>query len=324
MPEFSFGYALLCFCGGVKSVIQARICTGHNKWREMKELIAKAEVLLEALPYIQQFHGALVLIKFGGSAMEDPEVTARVLKDVTFMASAGIRPIIVHGGGKAITAELKRMEIPTRFVNGLRYTCERTISVVDRVLHNSVNADLVSMLRSFGANAVPVSGKDVLRCHRITSKDKETGAELDLGFVGEVVNVDVQQIKWILDREEMPVITPLACDMNGQIFNINADMAACVIAAQLKVRKLVFLSDVPGVLRNPEDSESLISTIPANTIDDLAKEGVISGGMLPKLHSAAKALEAGVSKVHLIDGRLPHSLLLECFTDKGIGTQILP
>ncbi|MBQ9367012.1 MAG: acetylglutamate kinase [Victivallales bacterium] len=290
----------------------------------MENLIAKAEVLLEALPYIQQFQGAMVLVKFGGSAMEDPEVTKRVLKDIAFMQSAGMKPIIVHGGGKAISAELKRQEIPTRFVNGLRYTCERTIKVVDRVLHDDVNAALVEQLWCWGTKAAPVSGKDVLRCHRITTKDKETGEELDLGFVGEVVNVDVEQIKWVMSRGEVPVITPLACDMNGRVFNINADMAACVIASQMKVRKLVFLSDVPGVLRNPEDQNSLISTIATSEIDTLAADGVISGGMLPKLKSAAAALKAGVSKVHLIDGRLPHSLLLEFFTDKGIGTQIIP
>lgn len=290
----------------------------------MENLIAKAEVLLEALPYIQQFQGAMVLVKFGGSAMEDPEVTKRVLKDIAFMQSAGMRPIIVHGGGKAISAELKRQEIPTRFVNGLRYTCERTIKVVDRVLHDDVNAALVEQLWSWGTKAAAVSGKDVLRCHRITTRDKETGEELDLGFVGEVVNVDVEQIKWVMSRGEIPVITPLACDMNGKVFNINADMAACVIASQMKVRKLVFLSDVPGVLRNPEDQSSLISTIATGEIDKLAAEGIISGGMLPKLKSAADALKAGVSKVHLIDGRLPHSLLLEFFTDKGIGTQIIP
>ena len=290
----------------------------------MENLIAKAEVLLEALPYIQQFQRAMVLVKFGGSAMEDGEVTKRVLKDIAFMQSAGMRPIIVHGGGKAISAELKRQEIPTRFVNGLRYTCERTIKVVDRVLHDNVNAALVEQLQCWGTKAAAVSGKDVLRCHRITTKDKETGEEQDLGFVGEVVNVDVEQLKWVMSRGEVPVITPLACDMNGRVFNINADMAACVIAAQMKVRKLVFLSDVPGVLSNPEDPSSLISTILTSKIDSLATEGVISGGMLPKLKSAADALKAGVSKVHLIDGRLPHALLLEFFTDKGIGTQIIP
>lgn len=290
---------------------------------QMNKLIEKAEVLLEALPYIQQFHNAMVLVKFGGSAMEDPAVTARVLRDVAFMESAGMKPVIVHGGGKAITAELKRRNITTRFVNGLRYTDAQSIKVVDTVLHDVVNKNLVDGLRAAGAKAAPVSGKDVLRCRKITALDPQSGEQADIGFVGEVVNVDAQQILWIMNRGEIPVITPVACDMNAQPFNVNADMAACVIAAQLKVRKLVFLSDVPGVLRNPAEPSSLVSTIPADQIESLAQQGVITGGMLPKLRSAAKALAAGVCKVHLIDGRLPHSLLLEIFTDEGIGTQII-
>ncbi|MBQ6474531.1 MAG: acetylglutamate kinase [Victivallales bacterium] len=289
-----------------------------------QELIAKAEVLLEALPYIQAFQGALVLVKFGGSAMENPEITRRVLRDVAYMHAAGMRPLVVHGGGKAITAELKSQGVSTRFVNGLRYTDDATIQVVDKVLHNTVNANLVEGLRLAGAKATAVSGKDVLRARRITTRDSATGEELSLGFVGEVVNVDTRQIHWVLDRGEIPVITPLACDMNGQAFNVNADMAACVIAAQLKVRKLVFLSDVPGVLRDPADPSSLIPTIHVGEIDHLAEDGVISGGMLPKLHSAAEAIRAGVGQVFLIDGRTPHSLLLEFFTVQGTGTMVVP
>lgn len=288
------------------------------------EIIAKADILLEALPYIQSFHNAVTLIKFGGSAMEVPEVTQSVLKDIAFLASAGLRPIIVHGGGKAITAELTRLNVPTKFINGLRYTCDKTIRVVDRVLHETVNAGLVSFLKGCGVAAVPVSGKNILRCQRITTTDKETGAELDLGFVGKVVNVDTPQLDWILNRGEVPVITPLACDMNGQTFNINADMAACVIASQMKVRKLVFLSDVPGVLKDPQNPESLISTIHIDDIPAMAADGTISGGMIPKLNSAADAIRSGVGQVHLVDGRLRHSLLLEIFTNQGIGTQIIP
>ena len=169
-----------------------------------------------------------------------------------------------------------------------------------------------------------MSGKNVLRGQRITTKDKETGEKLDIGHVGKVVNVDALQIKWLLERGRIPVIAPLACDMDGQVYNVNADMAACVIAAQLKVRKLVFLSDVPGVLRNPKDESSLVATIKVGDIPHLAEEGVISGGMIPKLNSAAEAIRAGVGKVHLVDGRLRHSLLLEIFTDHGIGTEIVP
>jgi acetylglutamate kinase len=290
----------------------------------MEKLIAKADVLVEALPYIQKFRDKIILVKFGGSAMEEPETVHGALRDIAFLAAAGLKPILVHGGGKAITAELKKQNIEAVFINGLRYTCAETIKVVDRVLHNPINAGLVQFLQdNCGAEAVAVSGKNVLRCERITTRDRETGEERDLGFVGAVVNVDTEQINWILNRRQIPVITPLACDMNGQVFNINADMAACVIAAQMKTTKLVFLSDVPGVLRNPEDPKSLISTIYCDQIPQLAQDGVISGGMLPKLEIAAQAIARGVGKVHLIDGRLRHAMLLEIFTDHGIGTQIL-
>ena len=289
----------------------------------MQQFIAKASVLIEALPYIQDFANSVVLVKFGGSAMEDPEVTKSVLRDIAFMASAGMRPVIVHGGGKAITAEMKKRQIESRFINGLRYTCEKTISVVDEVMHQDINPCLVGWLAECGANPAPLSGKDVLRARKITTRNHETGEAVDLGFVGEIINVDTPQIHWVMERKQIPVITPLACDMNGQVYNINGDMAACVIAAMLKVRKLVFLSDVPGVLRDQNDPKSLISTIPAKDIPELAAAGVISGGMLPKLQSAAQAIAAGVGKVHMIDGRLKHSLLLEIFTDHGIGTQIV-
>jgi acetylglutamate kinase len=290
----------------------------------MKQLIAKADVLVEALPYIQKFRDKIILVKFGGSAMEESGVVHGALRDIAFLAAAGLKPIIVHGGGKAISAELKKLHIEPVFINGLRYSCEQTIKVVDSVLHNQINASLVRFLRDeCGADATAVSGKNILRCERISATDKDSGEERDLGFVGKVVNVDTTQINWILQRRQIPVVTPLACDMNGQVFNINADMAACVIAAQMKVCKLVFLSDVPGVLRNPEDPNSLISSIYCQQIPQMAKEGIISGGMLPKLESAAQAINEGVGKVHLIDGRLKHALLLEIFTDQGIGTQIL-
>jgi len=291
---------------------------------QMEKIIAKAGVLVEALPYIQQFNRKIILVKFGGSVIDDENLMQGILRDIAFMAAAGMQPVIVHGGGKAINAELKTLAIEPQFINGLRYTCERTIKVVDRVLHDVINASLVRFLRQeCGTDAVAVSGKNILRCERITTTDKDSGKELDLGFVGKVVNVDTPQLDWILKRRQIPVIAPLACDQNGQIFNINADMAACVIAAQMKVCKLVFLSDVPGVLKNPTDPSTLISTIRCRDIAGLAQQGIISGGMLPKLHSAADAIAAGVEKVHLIDGHLQHALLLEIFTDQGIGTQIV-
>ncbi|MBP5301049.1 MAG: acetylglutamate kinase [Victivallales bacterium] len=285
----------------------------------------KAEVLVEALPYFQQFYGSTVLVKFGGSAMEDLDRAHDVLRDVAFMKVAGMNPIVVHGGGKSINAELRKADIQPKFINGLRFTDGETIQVVDRVLHDVVNAHLVEYLRhECHTLATAVSGKNILRCKKIGTKDPATGQELDLGFVGKVVNVDTPQLEWIISRREIPVVAPLACDQNGQIYNINADMAACEIASEMKVRKLVFLSDVPGVLRDPADPESLISTIHCSEIDQMIADGVISGGMIPKLNSAREAIQAGVGQVHMIDGRVKHSLLLEVFTHEGVGTQILP
>jgi len=290
----------------------------------VQELIEKAAVLIEALPYIQQFRDSVVVVKFGGSAMEKAECTRSVIRDVVFMECAGMRPAVVHGGGKAITARLAEEGIETRFVNGLRYTCSETIRVVDDVLHNQVNADLVRMMSDLDGKPHSVSGKNVLRAERATTTDRETGEEEDLGFVGRVVNVDTEQLRWILGRREVPVITPLGRDMSDRVFNINADMAACEIAAEIQADKLVFLSDVPGLMRDPDDPGSLIPTVRRGEIEGLIEEGVISGGMVPKVRSAAAALDAGTKKVHMIDGRVQHSLLLEIFTDQGIGTQIIP
>ncbi|OPZ30663.1 MAG: Acetylglutamate kinase [Lentisphaerae bacterium ADurb.BinA184] len=293
---------------------------GENR---MEKLIEKASVLVEALPYIQEFRDSVVVVKLGGSVMEDEAQARSVLRDVVFMECAGMRPVVVHGGGKAITAALKAAQIETRFIQGLRYTCERTIGVVDRVLHEE-NAKLVAMVRELGGKPFAVSGKTVLRAERITAAGPGTGAALDLGFVGRVVNVDSEQIQWVLNRHEVPVVAPLARDMSGQAYNINADMAACQIAAAVRAAKLVFLSDVPGILRDAADPQSLISTITLGEIDGYISRGVISGGMTPKVRSAADALQAGCRKVHMIDGRIRHSLLLEFFTDHGIGTQITP
>jgi acetylglutamate kinase len=289
----------------------------------MEQLIERAAVLIEALPYIQKFRNSVVLVKFGGSAMEDPAITRSVIRDVVFMECAGMKPIIVHGGGKAISAQLKAEGVPTRFVNGLRYTCDKTLGVVDRVLHQQINADLVRVMAELSGTPCAVSGKNVLRAERESTIDPTTGAPVDLGLVGRVVNVDTEQLRWIIGRGEVPVVTPLGSDMNGLVYNVNADMAACVVAAQMKVDKLVFLSDVPGVLRDPNDETTLISTIRRSEVETLIRDGVLSGGMVPKVRSAAVAIDAGVSKVHMIDGRVRHSLLLEMFTDRGVGTQIV-
>lgn len=285
--------------------------------------LQKAKVLVEALPYIQKFRQALVVIKFGGSAMENPDLVRSTMRDVVLMECIGLRPVVVHGGGKAISAELKRLNIPVSFVNGLRYTCEKTIKVVDDVLHNQVNRQLVNLALEAGGNAIGISGKHVLTAKKTFSVDPRTGEKSDVGFVGEVTGVDTLPILHALWEGYIPVVTPLGSGVNGEIFNINADTAACKIAEALHARKLVFLSDVPGILRDPQDESSVISTISTGEVPSLIKAGVLSGGMLPKIGSCISALEAGVNKVHMIDGRTEHTLLLELFTDKGVGTEIV-
>lgn len=285
--------------------------------------IKKADVLVEALPYIQKFRDALIVVKFGGSSMEDPELVRSTMRDIVLMECIGCRPVVVHGGGKAISAELKRQDIPVKFVNGLRFTCDRTIKVVDDVLHNTVNRDLVEMGNKDGGKLVGVSGKDVLKAKRTMSCDPNTGEKQDIGFVGEIVDVDTTAIEAVLAAGKTPVITPLGVGEDGQVYNINADVAACRIAEALHARKLVFLSDVPGVMRDPAVESSVIPTICTTEIPDLIKDKVLSGGMLPKIASCVRALDAGINKVHLIDGRVRHTLLLEVFTDQGVGTQIV-
>ena len=289
----------------------------------MQKEIDKAAVLIEALPYIQKFRNEIVVIKFGGSAMEDKELIKKTMRDIVFMECVGMKPVVVHGGGKAISARLKELDIPTNFINGLRYTCEKTIEVVDDVLHNVVNADLINAVKDAGGTGKSLSGKKFLKAEKVTTKCLETGKELDLGFVGNIIDVDTEGIKQALNEDILPVIPPLAIDNEGNTYNINADIAACQIAKALKARKLVFLSDVPGILRDQNDEESVISTITVDEVDDLIKRNIISGGMAPKIKSAEDALLAGTNKVHIIDGRIKHSLMLEIFTDRGIGTEIV-
>ena len=289
----------------------------------MKSYIEKADVLAEALPYIQKFRNALIVVKFGGSSMEDPELVLTTMRDIVLMECIGFRPVVVHGGGKAISAELKRQEIPVRFVNGLRHTCEKTIRVVDDVLHNTVNRELVRLGNEAGGKLTGVSGKSVLKAARTWSVDPISGEKQDIGFVGEITGVDTSAIDAVLAAGRTPVVTPLGVGEDGQIYNINADVAACRIAAALHARKLVFLSDVPGIMRDPADESTVIPTICTDEIPELIREKVLSGGMLPKIESCVRALQAGINKVHLIDGRVRHTLLLEIFTDSGVGTQII-
>ena len=321
-PAFSVWRHAVAFGGVVSSPAAGEklkaIVDEENKMGPYRPLIDKAAVLIEALPYMQAFRDAVVLVKFGGSAMTDAARTESVLRDVVFMEAVGMRPVIVHGGGKAISQRLAEQKIETRFVNGLRYTCEATIKVVDDVLHNEVNPPLVEAIKRYGGRAVGVSGKTVLRGERMRADDGS-----DIGAVGKVLSVDVAPVREILAENRVPVITPVGIDADGKPLNVNADVAACCIAGALRARKLVFLSDVPGLLADADDEESLISTVAQHNVEKLIEQGIIAGGMVPKLRSAVEALQAGTSKVHLIDGRVQHSLLLEIFTDYGIGTQII-
>lgn len=289
----------------------------------MQDLIKKANVLVEALPYIQKFRNSVMVIKFGGSSMEDPELVRSTMRDVVLLEATGIKPVVVHGGGKAISAELRKQDIPVRFVNGLRFTCDRTIRVVDDVLHNQVNRELVELANAAGGNAVGVSGKQVLKAQRTQSVDPVTGEAQDIGFVGEIVGVNGAKILEEVEAGRIPIVTPLGLGLGGQVYNINADVAACKVAEAIHARKLVFLSDVPGILSDRENEASVIPTICTDEIGGLIRDGIISGGMLPKIKSCVEALNSGINKVQLIDGRVMHTLLLEIFTDRGVGTQIV-
>ena len=285
--------------------------------------IQKAAVLVEALPYIQRFRNKVVVVKFGGSAMEVESHADSILTDMTLMECVGMRPVVVHGGGKAISREMKARGIESTFRKGLRVTCERSIEVVDRVLTEEVNPGIVAKLRQRGAPAEGVHGKEVFRVRRKEEVDAETGETVDWGYVGEPVGVRTEPIREIVDRATIPVISPVGVGEDGRLYNINADTAAAAVAKAMKAAKLVFLTDVPGLMREAADESSILSTLRVGDIESLIARGVIGGGMLPKVESSVDALHAGVGKVHMIDGRMQHSLLLEIFTNKGVGTEIV-
>ena len=287
------------------------------------EVTAKARVLIEALPYIQDFRGSTFVVKYGGSFMDDPDPKARsrVAYDIAFLAACGINVVVVHGGGKAITRAMEGSGLKANFVNGLRVTDEATIAVVKRTLDQVVNKDVCAALTSAGANPRGLPGDSVLVCQKLTVDDD--GNTVDLGYVGDVTEVKVKLIKKDIAEGFMPVISPVAEGLDGKPYNVNADLAAGRVASALRARRLVYMSDVPGLLANPADPESLISTLKTGQVDELKRRGVIDKGMRPKVQSAVRALQEGVQRVHFIDGRLPHSLLLEMFTDRGIGTEIV-
>jgi len=289
----------------------------------MKQAIQKAGVLIEALPHIQHFRGETIVVKFGGSCMDNPELVRDILQDIAFMSCVGMRPVIVHGGGKAINARLKEQGLQAVFVKGLRVTDTATMKVVEQVLNREVNPALVATLNELGCKARGIHGEDVIAVHKHTAEDPDTGEILDWGCVGAITAVDVLPARAFLEADITPVVTPLGADAERRIYNINADAAAAALAERLQARKLVFLSDVPGLLADPGDRTSIMSTLHLSEVENLINRGIIGGGMLPKISGALRALKAGVRKTHIIDAALPHSLLLELFTDQGVGTEIV-
>lgn len=290
----------------------------------MQEAIRKASVLIEALPYIQRFRDKIVVVKYGGAAMKDSEQElANVLTSVVFMNQVRMLPVLVHGGGPLISAELKRRGIETRFVHGHRYTDEQTVAVVQEILIDRVNAALVAEINRLGGRAVGLHNRDHHYLHAERLKIKEGTEEVDLGLVGRLTEVDAEIIRDVCQRGAVPVIAPLATGPHGETLNVNADTAATAIAAQLKAEKIVFLTDVPGICTNPADDTTLISTVTESQVEEMIRTGVIKGGMLPKVRACIEALDGGVRKAHIIDAGIPHSLLLEIFTDEGVGTQIV-
>jgi len=286
--------------------------------KDMDTILQKAEVLIEALPYIQRFNRKIIVVKYGGSAMIDEELKKNVIKDVTLLKLVGFKPIIVHGGGKEISKWVNQLGMKSRFVNGLRVTDEATMEVVEMVL-NKVNKELVQDIQELGIKAVGISGKD----GGLLKVTKKYSNGEDIGFVGEVTEVTPKIIYDLLEKDFLPVICPIGMDDTFHGYNINADDAACAIARAVKAEKLAFLTDIEGVMKDPSDKSSLISELAIEDAKELICQGTVGGGMLPKLNNCIDAIENGVSRVHILDGRIPHCLLLEIFTNKGIGTAIL-
>jgi acetylglutamate kinase len=286
----------------------------------MNEPIEKADVLLEALPYIQRFRSSTFVVKYGGSFMDspDPKVRSGVAADIVFLEACGINPVVVHGGGKAITKAMEAAGIKANFIKGMRVTDEPTMKVVEDVLFNVINREIVEMIQKLGGKARSFNGRDVFRCRKLVQDG------VDLGYVGEVLDVDTEPLKRCLKAEVTPVISPIGLGIeDDHAYNINADVAAAKLAMAIEARRLVFMSDVPGLLRDPNDPSSLISHLETKEVAALKAQGVIDKGMIPKVDSAVEAVHDAVHRVHFVDGRTPHSVLLEIFTDKGIGTEVV-
>ena len=285
----------------------------------MQELITKANTLLEALPYIQRFAGATFVVKYGGSFMDSPDEAVRtgVARDVVFLEAVEINPVVVHGGGKRINKALAAAGVESRFVNGLRYTDAATVEIVDRVLSTECNPEIVDLINSLGGVAKGFAGTEIFTCKK-HAPDGE-----DYGFVGEVTGVNTAPLMECIAQGITPVISPTACDADGQVYNCNADLAAAQAAIALAAKRLVFMTDVRGLLRDPNDDATLISHLDIAEVDELKQAGIIASGMIPKVDSAVTAINAGVDKVALVNGQIHHAVLLEIFTDKGVGTEIV-
>lgn len=287
----------------------------------------KAEILVDALPYIQEFSGTTVVIKYGGNAMVSDVLKENVMRDVALMKYVGIRPVIVHGGGPEITGFLKKVGKESSFVAGLRVTDEETVEIAEMVLDGKINSEIVNLLNQRGVRAVGLSGKDagLIRARKkmATVYENDAAHEVDIGFVGTVETIDVSVIEDLLDHGYVPVIAPIGVGMDGESYNINADYVAAEIAGALAAEKLLLLTDIEGIYKDFNDKSSFLSTIHLQEARDYIRDGIISGGMIPKVEACLTALERGAAKTHIIDGRLPHAIILEIFTSTGVGTQVV-
>lgn len=290
----------------------------------MQNLISKANTLLEALPYIQRFNGATFVVKYGGSFMDSPDSEVRngVARDIVFLEAVEINPVVVHGGGKAITRAMEKAALKATFIQGQRVTDAATVKIVDDVLSREINPEVVATINSLGGPAKGFAGPEIFTCRKIQVKGPD-GRPADIGYVGEVTQVNTAPLRQCIENGITPVISPTARGEDGHIYNCNADVAAAQVAIALKARRLVFMSDVPGLLENPKKPDSVISQLRVGRVDELKRAGIIDKGMIPKVDSAVRAIESGVEKVSFVDGRVPHAVLLEIFTDEGVGTEVV-
>lgn len=292
----------------------------------MQDLISKAATLLEALPYIQKFSHATFVVKYGGSFMDSPDAAVRngVARDIVFLEAVEINPVVVHGGGKAITRAMEKSGLKANFIQGQRVTDEATVQIVDDVLSREINPEVVATINSLGGAAKGFAGPDIFRCKKLLLDDKEKpGNKIDIGYVGEVVEVNTAPLLDCISKGITPVISPTARGEDGKIYNCNADVAAAMAAIALKAKRLVFMSDVPGLMRDFKDPSTLITHLQISEVPGLKAAGIVDKGMIPKVDSAVNAIKSGVEKVSFVDGRVPHSVLMEIFTDEGVGTEVV-